>query len=116
MGPWFCVNLLSVLGNCFLGAANETRRPYIAHWVVENNYAKSDLLMVWYFFTHSKKQKQILNMTEPSPFRELSVGRGSTAPVGGGAFPKVNTVEPWDGKDGEVRSAFLNCAHQSILF
>ncbi|XP_032998990.1 protein disulfide-isomerase A6 [Lacerta agilis] len=34
--------------------------------------------------------------------RELSVGRGSTAPVGGGAFPKVNTVEPWDGKDGEL--------------
>lgn len=37
--------------------------------------------------------------------RELSVGRGSTAPVGGGAFPKIHSVEPWDGKDGEVRSA-----------
>lgn len=35
--------------------------------------------------------------------RELSVGRGSTAPVGGGAFPKIHSVEPWDGKDGEVR-------------
>lgn len=34
--------------------------------------------------------------------RELSVGRGSTATVGGGALPKINTVEPWDGKDGEV--------------
>ncbi|ETE67495.1 Protein disulfide-isomerase A6, partial [Ophiophagus hannah] len=34
--------------------------------------------------------------------RELSVGRGSTAPVGGGAFAKINTVEPWDGKDGEL--------------
>ncbi|KYO32992.1 protein disulfide-isomerase A6 isoform X1 [Alligator mississippiensis] len=34
--------------------------------------------------------------------RELSVGRGSTAPVAGGAFPKINTVEPWDGKDGEL--------------
>ncbi|NXC74700.1 PDIA6 isomerase, partial [Anhinga anhinga] len=33
--------------------------------------------------------------------RELSVGRGSTAPVGGGAFPRGGTVEPWDGKDGE---------------
>uniref|UniRef100_A0A8D2NGB5 Protein disulfide-isomerase A6 n=2 Tax=Zonotrichia albicollis TaxID=44394 RepID=A0A8D2NGB5_ZONAL len=34
--------------------------------------------------------------------RELSVGRGSTAPVGGGAFPKIHSVEPWDGKDGEL--------------
>lgn len=34
--------------------------------------------------------------------RELSVGRGSTAPVAGGAFPKINTVEAWDGKDGEL--------------
>ena len=34
--------------------------------------------------------------------RELSFGRGSTAPVGGGAFPSISTREPWDGKDGEV--------------
>ncbi|CAI9540244.1 unnamed protein product [Staurois parvus] len=34
--------------------------------------------------------------------RELSFGRGSTAPVGGGALPKVNKVEAWDGKDGEL--------------
>ncbi|KAM5164368.1 protein disulfide-isomerase A6 [Mantella aurantiaca] len=34
--------------------------------------------------------------------RELSFGRGSTSPVGGGALPKINTVEPWDGKDGEL--------------
>ncbi|NP_001086643.1 protein disulfide isomerase family A member 6 L homeolog precursor [Xenopus laevis] len=34
--------------------------------------------------------------------RELSYGRGSTSPVGGGAIPKINTVEPWDGKDGEL--------------
>lgn len=40
-----------------------------------------------------------------SHLRELSVGRGSTAPVGGGAFPKIYKVEPWDGKDGEVRKA-----------
>lgn len=32
--------------------------------------------------------------------RDLSVGRGSTASVGGGALPKIHTVEPWDGKDG----------------
>ncbi|XP_056150023.1 protein disulfide-isomerase A6 [Lampris incognitus] len=32
--------------------------------------------------------------------RDLSVGRGSTAMVGGGALPKINTVEAWDGKDG----------------
>ena len=34
--------------------------------------------------------------------RDLSVGRGSTATVGGGALPKIHTVKPWDGKDGEV--------------
>ncbi|KAM4693594.1 protein disulfide-isomerase A6 [Discoglossus pictus] len=34
--------------------------------------------------------------------RELSFGRGSTAPVGGGAIPKINKVEAWDGKDGEL--------------
>lgn len=36
------------------------------------------------------------------PRRELSFGRGSTAPVGGGAFPAISVREPWDGKDGEV--------------
>lgn len=35
-------------------------------------------------------------------FRELSVGRGSTATLGGGAMPKIHTVEAWDGKDGQV--------------
>uniref|UniRef100_A0A673UDQ9 Protein disulfide-isomerase A6 n=1 Tax=Suricata suricatta TaxID=37032 RepID=A0A673UDQ9_SURSU len=34
--------------------------------------------------------------------RELSFGRGSTAPVGGGTFPAISTREPWDGKDGEL--------------
>uniref|UniRef100_A0A8C5QDW3 Protein disulfide-isomerase A6 n=1 Tax=Leptobrachium leishanense TaxID=445787 RepID=A0A8C5QDW3_9ANUR len=34
--------------------------------------------------------------------RELSFGRGSTSPIGGGAIPKINTVQPWDGKDGEL--------------
>lgn len=34
--------------------------------------------------------------------RELSFGRGSTSPVGGGSIPKINSVEPWDGKDGEL--------------
>ncbi|XP_072546385.1 protein disulfide-isomerase A6-like [Salminus brasiliensis] len=34
--------------------------------------------------------------------RELSVGRGSTASVGGGALPKIHTVEAWDGKDGQL--------------
>ncbi|CAB1342672.1 unnamed protein product [Coregonus sp. 'balchen'] len=33
---------------------------------------------------------------------DLSVGRGSTATVGGGALPKINSVEAWDGKDGEL--------------
>ncbi|KAF7645607.1 hypothetical protein LDENG_00201250 [Lucifuga dentata] len=34
--------------------------------------------------------------------RELSVGRGSTATFGGGVMPKIHTVEPWDGKDGQL--------------
>ncbi|KAM9435977.1 protein disulfide-isomerase A6 [Clarias gariepinus] len=32
--------------------------------------------------------------------RDLSVGRGSTATISGGALPKIHTVEAWDGKDG----------------
>ena len=35
-------------------------------------------------------------------FRELSVGRGSTSTLGGGVVPKIHTVEPWDGQDGQV--------------
>nr|XP_061806625.1 protein disulfide-isomerase A6-like [Nerophis lumbriciformis] len=34
--------------------------------------------------------------------RELSVGRGSTATLAGGVIPKIHTVEPWDGKDGQL--------------
>ncbi|XP_031178407.1 protein disulfide-isomerase A6 isoform X1 [Sander lucioperca] len=34
--------------------------------------------------------------------RELSVGRGSTATLGGGNMPKIHTVEPWDGNDGQL--------------
>ncbi|XP_038134619.1 protein disulfide-isomerase A6 [Cyprinodon tularosa] len=34
--------------------------------------------------------------------RELSVGRGSTSTLGGGVMPKINSVEGWDGKDGEL--------------
>uniref|UniRef100_A0A8C7YG59 Protein disulfide-isomerase A6 n=1 Tax=Oryzias sinensis TaxID=183150 RepID=A0A8C7YG59_9TELE len=34
--------------------------------------------------------------------RELSVGRGSTATLGGGVMPKIHAVEPWDGKDGQL--------------
>ncbi|XP_076612566.1 protein disulfide-isomerase A6 isoform X3 [Chaetodon auriga] len=34
--------------------------------------------------------------------RELSVGRGSTATLGGGVMPKIHTVEAWDGKDGQL--------------
>lgn len=30
------------------------------------------------------------------------MGRGSTATLGGGVMPKIYSVEPWDGKDGEV--------------
>uniref|UniRef100_A0A4W3IVX6 Protein disulfide-isomerase A6 n=1 Tax=Callorhinchus milii TaxID=7868 RepID=A0A4W3IVX6_CALMI len=34
--------------------------------------------------------------------RELSVGRGSTSPVKGAAFPKIYSAEQWDGKDGQL--------------
>lgn len=34
--------------------------------------------------------------------REVSVGRGSTNTLGGGAMPKIHSVEAWDGKDGQV--------------
>ncbi|VVD02520.1 protein disulfide-isomerase A6 homolog [Leptidea sinapis] len=34
--------------------------------------------------------------------RDLSFGRGQTAPVRGAEMPKISTTEPWDGKDGEL--------------
>lgn len=34
--------------------------------------------------------------------RDISFGRGQTAPVRGANVPKVDTVEPWDGKDGQL--------------
>ncbi|XP_026320166.1 protein disulfide-isomerase A6 homolog [Hyposmocoma kahamanoa] len=34
--------------------------------------------------------------------RDLSFGRGRTAPVKGAQMPKVSKTEPWDGKDGEL--------------
>ncbi|KAM9798214.1 protein disulfide-isomerase A6 [Neosynchiropus ocellatus] len=34
--------------------------------------------------------------------RELSVGRGSTATLGGGSMPKIHSVEAWDGNDGQL--------------
>lgn len=34
--------------------------------------------------------------------RDLSYGKGNTAPVKGQEIPKIFTVEPWDGKDGEL--------------
>lgn len=33
--------------------------------------------------------------------RDLSYGKGHTAPVKGAALPKINTLTGWDGKDGE---------------
>ncbi|XP_018578009.1 protein disulfide-isomerase A6 homolog [Anoplophora glabripennis] len=32
--------------------------------------------------------------------RDLSYGKGNTAPVKGQELPKINTIQPWDGKDG----------------
>ncbi|XP_071854891.1 protein disulfide-isomerase A6-like [Apostichopus japonicus] len=34
--------------------------------------------------------------------RAVAVGRGSTEPLRGDTLPTVDTVEPWDGKDGEL--------------
>ncbi|XP_049873843.1 protein disulfide-isomerase A6 homolog [Pectinophora gossypiella] len=34
--------------------------------------------------------------------RDLSFGRGQTAPVKGAKMPEVSTTEAWDGKDGEL--------------
>ena len=34
--------------------------------------------------------------------RDISYGRGRTAPVKGAKKPKIQTVEPWDGKDGQL--------------
>lgn len=32
----------------------------------------------------------------------MSYGRGNTSPIKGQELPKIITVEPWDGKDGEL--------------
>lgn len=34
--------------------------------------------------------------------RDLSYGKGNTAPVKGAELPKINTIQAWDGKDGEL--------------
>ncbi|VDK84632.1 unnamed protein product [Litomosoides sigmodontis] len=34
--------------------------------------------------------------------RDLSYGKGQTAPMKGAEFPEILSVEPWDGKDGEM--------------
>uniref|UniRef100_A0A0N5AGI5 Protein disulfide-isomerase A6 homolog n=1 Tax=Syphacia muris TaxID=451379 RepID=A0A0N5AGI5_9BILA len=34
--------------------------------------------------------------------RDLSYGKGQTIPVKGAEFPKIDKVDPWDGKDGEM--------------
>lgn len=40
------------------------------------------------------------------------MGRGSTATFGGGVMPKINSVDAWDGKDGQVSRDFTlnDCA------
>lgn len=34
--------------------------------------------------------------------RDLSYGRGGTAPLKGAQLPEILETEPWDGKDGEL--------------
>lgn len=45
-----------------------------------------------------KKRKTIFTLA--FIFRDLSYGKGNTAPVKGTELPKINKIEPWDGKDG----------------
>lgn len=33
--------------------------------------------------------------------RDLSFGRGGTAPIKGAQLPKIVEIQPWDGKDAE---------------
>lgn len=34
--------------------------------------------------------------------RDLSYGKGGTAPLKGAGLPKVEKIDSWDGKDGQV--------------
>lgn len=34
--------------------------------------------------------------------RDLSYGKGSILPIRGTTLPKLDTVDPWDGKDGQL--------------
>ncbi len=34
--------------------------------------------------------------------RDLSYGKGRTSPVKGAQLPKIDAIDPWDGKDGEM--------------
>ncbi|CAG2107549.1 unnamed protein product [Medioppia subpectinata] len=34
--------------------------------------------------------------------RDLMYGKGSSSPLRGATLPKINTIEPWNGKDGEM--------------
>lgn len=33
--------------------------------------------------------------------RDLSYGKGGTAPIKGAQLPSINELQPWDGKDAE---------------
>lgn len=45
------------------------------------------------------------------------MGRGSTDTFGGGAMPKIYSVEAWDGKDGQVSGsiAVVSCSIVSLF-
>lgn len=47
--------------------------------------------------------------------RELSVGRGSTDTLGGGAMPKIHAVEAWDGKDGQVSGSSSEVLGEDVV-
>lgn len=41
--------------------------------------------------------------------REMTGGRGRTTKLRGDALPAINTVEPWDGQDGQVNKKPTRC-------
>ena len=52
--------------------------------------------------SQTKSLQAFMQCTNTFPYfcRDLSYGRGSTAPLKGTSLPKISKVDAWDGKDG----------------
>lgn len=46
--------------------------------------------------------------------REMTGGRGRTTKFRGDTLPSINTVEAWDGQDGEVSSCTLELSNKYL--